>query len=72
MEELTKSKKSKKRKTDDHKDDTPKGKKKRGRPPVEKPTPNPPRITKMMKKLYDLVIDYKDRFVKLKITELFI
>lgn len=62
IEEITKSQKRKKRKTEEHspKEDTPKVKKKRGRPPVEKPAPNPPRITKMMKKLYDLVIDYKD------------
>ncbi|KAK7501203.1 hypothetical protein BaRGS_00007688 [Batillaria attramentaria] len=62
IEEITKHQKRKKRKTDDHshKEETPKVKKKRGRPPVEKPTPNPPRITKMMKKLYNLVINYKD------------
>jgi SWI/SNF-related matrix-associated actin-dependent regulator of chromatin subfamily A protein 2/4 len=38
-------------------------KKRRGRPPVEKMTPNPPKLTKMLKKLFDVVVHYKDRFV---------
>lgn len=63
MEEITKSqkKRAKRKDRDESKDDTPKPKKKRGRPPVEKPAPNPPRTTKMMKKLYNLVVNYKDR-----------
>ncbi|XP_067141639.1 LOW QUALITY PROTEIN: probable global transcription activator SNF2L2 [Centruroides vittatus] len=38
----------------------PKQKKKRGRPPLEKLTPNPPKLTKQMKRLLDIVINYKD------------
>ena len=63
MEEITKSQKKRAKRKEEAKDDTPKPKKKRGRPPVEKPTPNPPRTTKMMKKLYNLVVNYKDRSV---------
>ena len=39
-----------------------KPKKKRGRPPVEKEkfTPNPPRLTKVMNKLVEVVINYED------------
>ncbi|XP_064626963.1 probable global transcription activator SNF2L2 isoform X2 [Lineus longissimus] len=72
LEEETKVKKKKKgrkrKRNDDDDDDEPppvkekvKGeKKRRGRPPVEKMTPNPPRLTKMLKKLYDVVVNYKD------------
>ncbi|XP_025109979.1 probable global transcription activator SNF2L2 [Pomacea canaliculata] len=60
IEELSKSQKRKKRKAEEQRDDTPKAKKKRGRPPVGKPKPNHPRMTKMMKKLYELVVNYKD------------
>lgn len=35
-------------------------KKKRGRPPVEKMIPNPPKLTKQMKKLMAIVVNYKD------------
>lgn len=38
----------------------PKQKRKRGRPPLEKLPPNPPKLTKQMKKLLDIVINYKD------------
>ncbi|XP_060082596.1 probable global transcription activator SNF2L2 isoform X1 [Ylistrum balloti] len=57
----TEKKKTKKRKmvvVED--DDDKKPKKKRGRPPVEKLPPNPPKLTKMMKKLLDVIIHYKD------------
>ena len=39
-----------------------KPKKKRGRPPVEKEKfePNPPRLTKMMNKLVEVIINYED------------
>ena len=37
-----------------------KGKKKRGRPPVEKLTPNPPKLTKQMNAVVDTVINYRD------------
>jgi len=39
--------------------------KKRGRPPLEKATPNPIKLTKQMKKLIQIVIDYQDRWVTL-------
>ena len=35
----------------------------RGRPPVEKMVPNPPKLTKMMNKLTHVVINYKDRYM---------
>ena len=35
--------------------------KKRGRPPLDKVTPNPVKLTKQMKKLIQIVIDYEDR-----------
>ncbi|KAH6941212.1 hypothetical protein HPB50_015102 [Hyalomma asiaticum] len=41
-------------------DDEPVVKKRRGRPPVEKASPNPPSLTKQMRKLIDIVINYKD------------
>ncbi|XP_013786045.1 transcription activator BRG1-like isoform X1 [Limulus polyphemus] len=49
----------KKRKRELEVDDN-KPKKKRGRPPLEKMSPNPPKLTKQMKKLIDVVIKYKD------------
>ena len=36
-------------------------KKRRGRPPTEKPTPNPPKLTKQMKQIIDHVIKYNDK-----------
>jgi len=36
--------------------------KKRGRPPLDKVTPNPVKLTKQMKKLIQIVIDYEDRY----------
>uniref|UniRef100_A0A7N9B1J9 Transcription activator BRG1-like n=1 Tax=Mastacembelus armatus TaxID=205130 RepID=A0A7N9B1J9_9TELE len=44
------------------KDDDGKRQRKRGRPPAEKLSPNPPILTKKMKKIVDAVIKYKDRF----------
>lgn len=43
------------------KDEDGKRQKKRGRPPAEKLSPNPPALTKKMKKIVDAVIKYKDR-----------
>lgn len=43
------------------KDEDGKRQRKRGRPPVEKLSPNPPALTKKMKKIVDAVIKYKDR-----------
>uniref|UniRef100_A0A8C1B7W5 SWI/SNF related BAF chromatin remodeling complex subunit ATPase 4a n=1 Tax=Cyprinus carpio carpio TaxID=630221 RepID=A0A8C1B7W5_CYPCA len=45
------------------KDDDSKKQKKRGRPPAEKLSPNPPTLTKKMKKIVDAVIKYKDGLV---------
>eukprot|EP00063_Salmo_salar_P061276 XP_014036111.1 PREDICTED: transcription activator BRG1-like isoform X3 [Salmo salar] len=42
------------------KDEDGKRQKKRGRPPAEKLSPNPPALTKKMKKIVDAVIKYKD------------
>ena len=44
------------------KDDDGKRQRKRGRPPAEKLSPNPPALTKKMKKIVDAVIKYKDRW----------
>ncbi|XP_059142940.1 transcription activator BRG1-like isoform X3 [Physella acuta] len=73
VEEVTKKpKKPKKRKSDgatpgsskrkQHSslDDEPKEKKRRGRPPLEKQQPNPPNLTRIMRKLYNIVVNYKD------------
>ncbi|XP_078471327.1 SWI/SNF-related matrix-associated actin-dependent regulator of chromatin subfamily A member 2-like isoform X2 [Lampetra planeri] len=72
LEEEVRMKKARKRKRDP---DTPgpsrervgaapepeeKAKKKRGRPPVEKPVPNPPALTRKMKRIIDTVIKYRD------------
>lgn len=54
-----KSKKPRKRKPE--KDEESKPKKKRGRPPVEKLPPNPCKLTSIMKKILDVVLNYKDR-----------
>ena len=48
---------------DDEEFEVKKPKKRRGRPPVEKVTPNPPKLTAVMRKLIDIVIYYKDRCV---------
>lgn len=53
-------KKRKKEKDPDASDAEPEKKKRRGRPPMEKMQPNPPRLTVQMKKLLDIVIHYKD------------
>jgi len=45
-------------------------KKRRGRPPVEKPTPNPPKLTKQMKKIIEHVIKYTDRWGGIDTIEL--
>lgn len=38
-------------------------KKRRGRPPAEKLPPNPPKLTKQMNTIVDMVINYKDTSV---------
>jgi len=47
----------------DEPDEKSKKPKKRGRPPLEKASPNPLKLTKQMKKLIQIVIDYQDRLV---------
>ncbi|XP_060711240.1 SWI/SNF related, matrix associated, actin dependent regulator of chromatin, subfamily a, member 4a isoform X5 [Hemiscyllium ocellatum] len=54
------------------KDDDEKKKKKRGRPPAEKLSPNPPNLTKKMKKTVDAVIKYKDSSTGRQLSEVFI
>lgn len=56
----------KRRKKDDDDDDAgsvsmDKPKKKRGRPPTEKMSPVTPHLTKTMKRLLDVVVNYEDR-----------
>lgn len=69
MEEEVRLKKRKRRRHVDKevvivKDDgEKKEKKRRGRPPAEKLSPNPPRLTKQMNVIVDTVINYKDRYV---------
>merc|ERR1719354_335277 len=46
--------------------------KKRGRPPAEKLSPNPPSLTKKMKKVVDAVIKYKDSNNGRQLSEVFI
>eukprot|EP00061_Rhincodon_typus_P018926 g48317.t1 len=53
------------------KDEDEKKKKKRGRPPAEKLSPNPPNLTKKMKKTVDAVIKYKDSTGR-QLSEVFI
>ncbi|CAH1772648.1 unnamed protein product [Owenia fusiformis] len=68
QEEKVKTRKKSRKKRDrdsddDDEDERPKKKKgggRRGRPPVEKMAPNPTKLTKMMKKLYEIVTKYKD------------
>lgn len=53
-------------------DDESKKQKKRGRPPAEKLSPNPPTLTKKMKKIVDAVIKYKDSSSGRQLSEVFI
>ncbi|XP_019501437.1 PREDICTED: probable global transcription activator SNF2L2 isoform X3 [Hipposideros armiger] len=64
MEEEVRLKKRKRRRNvdkDPAKEDVEKAKKRRGRPPAEKLSPNPPKLTKQMNAIIDTVINYKDR-----------
>uniref|UniRef100_A0A4W3GQL3 SWI/SNF related BAF chromatin remodeling complex subunit ATPase 4a n=1 Tax=Callorhinchus milii TaxID=7868 RepID=A0A4W3GQL3_CALMI len=67
-----KARKRSKRDVDPPKDDDEKKKKKRGRPPAEKLSPNPPHLTKKMKKTVDAVIKYKDSNTGRQLSEVFI
>ncbi|KFQ58188.1 putative global transcription activator SNF2L2, partial [Pelecanus crispus] len=63
MEEEVRLKKRKRRRNvdkDSGKEDGEKAKKRRGRPPAEKLSPNPPKLTKQMNAIIDTVINYKD------------
>uniref|UniRef100_A0A673CSN8 SWI/SNF related, matrix associated, actin dependent regulator of chromatin, subfamily a, member 4 n=1 Tax=Sphaeramia orbicularis TaxID=375764 RepID=A0A673CSN8_9TELE len=54
------------------KDEDGKRQRKRGRPPAEKLSPNPPALTKKMKKIVDAVIKYKDSASGRQLSEVFI
>ncbi|XP_028830250.1 transcription activator BRG1 isoform X2 [Denticeps clupeoides] len=54
------------------KDDDSKRQRKRGRPPAEKLSPNPPSLTKKMKRIMDAVIKYKDSTTGRQLSEVFI
>ncbi|CAO2635836.1 Transcription activator BRG1, partial [Lemmus lemmus] len=72
-EEVRQKKSSRKRNStrSRDKDDESKKQKKRGRPPAEKLSPNPPNLTKKMKKIVDAVIKYKDSSGR-QLSEVFI
>uniref|UniRef100_A0A673XTW3 SWI/SNF related BAF chromatin remodeling complex subunit ATPase 2 n=1 Tax=Salmo trutta TaxID=8032 RepID=A0A673XTW3_SALTR len=70
MEEEIRLKKSRKRRRRGDKDGGreeggEKAKKRRGRPPAEKLSPNPPKLTKQMNAIIDTVINYRDGVVVL-------
>ncbi|XP_073398702.1 probable global transcription activator SNF2L2 isoform X2 [Dendrobates tinctorius] len=76
MEEEVRLKKRKRRRNVDRevvvKDDGEKReKKRRGRPPAEKLSPNPPKLTKQMNAIVDTVINYKDSSGR-QLSEVFI
>ncbi|XP_063770019.1 probable global transcription activator SNF2L2 isoform X5 [Pseudophryne corroboree] len=75
MEEEVRLKKRKRRRNvdkDSVKDDGEKReKKRRGRPPAEKLSPNPPKLTKQMNAIVDTVINYKDSSGR-QLSEVFI
>lgn len=65
MEEEIRLKKRKRKRRQDkdsssREDGGSKGKKKRGRPPAEKHSPNPLKLTKQMNTIIDTVINYRD------------
>lgn len=67
-DEVRKKGRKRRRRVDDDEFDEPDDKsckkpKKRGRPPLEKGTPNPSKLTKAMKKLINIVIEYRDRYL---------
>ncbi|XP_051785503.1 probable global transcription activator SNF2L2 isoform X3 [Erpetoichthys calabaricus] len=74
MEEEIRLKKRKRRRhvdKDSGKEDGEKMKKRRGRPPAEKLSPNPPRLTKQMNAIVETVINYKDSSGR-QLSEVFI
>uniref|UniRef100_A0A673BWX0 Probable global transcription activator SNF2L2 n=1 Tax=Sphaeramia orbicularis TaxID=375764 RepID=A0A673BWX0_9TELE len=65
MEEEIRLKKRKRKRRQDkeslgREDSSSKAKKRRGRPPAEKLSPNPPKLTKQMNTIIDTVINYRD------------
>lgn len=65
MEEEIRLKKRKRKRRQDkdsssREDGSAKAKKRRGRPPAEKLSPNPPKLTKQMNTIIDTVINYRD------------
>lgn len=66
-DELKRKGRKKRRRIEDDEFDEPdidkssKKPKKRGRPPVDKSSPNPSKLTKAMKRLIQIVIEYKDK-----------
>lgn len=65
MEEEIRLKKRKRKRRQDkdsssRDDGSSKAKKRRGRPPAEKLSPNPPKLTKQMNTIIDTVINYRD------------
>ncbi|TRZ09077.1 hypothetical protein HGM15179_018034 [Zosterops borbonicus] len=54
------------------KDEESRKQKKRGRPPAEKLSPNPPPLTRKMRKIVDAVIKYKDSSSGRQLSEVFI
>ncbi|XP_068942895.1 probable global transcription activator SNF2L2 isoform X3 [Petaurus breviceps papuanus] len=74
MEEEVRLKKRKRRRNvekEPGKEDVEKAKKRRGRPPAEKLSPNPPKLTKQMNAIIDTVINYKDSSGR-QLSEVFI
>ena len=65
-DEVRKKGRKRRRRIEDDECDEPEEKskkpKKRGRPPLEKASPNPVKLTKQMKKLIQIVINYQDRY----------
>ncbi|XP_031419672.1 transcription activator BRG1 isoform X2 [Clupea harengus] len=60
------------RERDRDRDDDGKRQRRRGRPPSEKISPNPPILTKKMKKIVDAIIKYKDSSNGRQLSEAFI
>ncbi|XP_063431293.1 probable global transcription activator SNF2L2 isoform X2 [Mytilus trossulus] len=74
QQKVTKKPPKKRKAEKEHKEKEPKGgsdkpKKRRGRPPVEKQPPNPPKLTKIMKKIMSIVLRYKDSDNRVLSTE---
>lgn len=73
MEEEIRLKKRKRKRRQDkdvscREDGGSKAKKRRGRPPAEKLSPNPPKLTKQMNTIIDTVINYRDGWGELFIV----